>query len=491
MERKRNISISRQVSRYILAVFLISSILIGLCILVTAHLRNQNDRQLNSIATLSKFYKTADEMDYYARAFLSSNSADDYGAYCQRQTSAKSELTGIAAQSNAAFASQLSYLQNMLDTYDERLQESLNIPQNWYSGYQTLQYTNQLIQGTSSRYYDMVMYDIQLQMQEAQQLWRNQLVIVISLLASLLVASICLARYFYRIISAPIAEIVENIGSIQGGNYQISPMESGPEEIMILGNAIAEMAAILKNNIELLKYNTELDRKLLAQENENLRIKNLLYISKLNNLQAQINPHFLFNTLNLIAQRAILSGDQETSRLMEKTSALLRYSLDKSTKISTLNEELSCIESYFYIQQQRFEGRVCFRLDIEPNIQNIPMPAMILQPIVENSILHGVKNMTKNAEVSLKAHCYGGSLHIHIEDNGQGIPAEDLEEIQASFEEENPVISDSDSSHIGLRNVYQRMKMYYGSDMKLYIESEEGCGTVVTIEVLLGLGGAV
>lgn len=472
-------------------VFLVSSILIGLCIAVTTHLRRQNDKQISRIATLSDFYNTVDEMDSFARAYLSSGNAEDYTAYCQRLTCAQAHLEAVSAQSGSAVSNQLSFLRNMLDTYDERMQASLSIPQDWYTGYQVLQYTNQLIQGTISRYYEMLINDIRLQMAEAQQLWKNQLIIVVWLLTFLMSVSIGLSRYFLRKISAPIAEIVEAINSIQCGNYNISTMESGPEEILILSTAVSEMASILKNNMELLKYNAELDKQLLEQENENLRIKNLLYISELNNLQAQINPHFLFNTLNMIAQRAMLSGDGETSKLMENTSLLLRYSLDKSTKISTLNEELSCIESYFYIQQQRFEGRVSFQLDIESGIRNIPMPAMILQPIVENSIIHGIKNMTRNAEVCLKAHCHEGNLHIHIEDNGQGIPSEKLEELQASFEAENPVIDDSEKAHIGLKNVYRRMKMYYGSEMKLYIESEEGCGTVVTIEVLLGSGGTV
>ena len=161
------------------------------------------------------------------------------------------------------------------------------------------------------------------------------------------------------------------------------------------------MAGAIQNNIRLLKYNIEMDKQLLERENENLNMKNLLYQTELKSLQAQINPHFLFNTLNMIAKKAALSGDSETNLLMENISALLRYGLDKANKISTLKEELSCIENYFFIQQRRFEGRVSFVMDVPDYVPDISMPAMTLQPLVENSVIHGIKDVLENAEVIL------------------------------------------------------------------------------------------
>lgn len=488
MHRKKA-SIRQQIRCFVFAVLLISGIAVGLCVTVTTYLKERNDIGMSRIATLSDYYKIVDEMDGYARIYLSEGGKENYAEYERRQRSARSDIQTIAAHLNEIRAYHVYLLENMLDTYDERLQLYLQMPQDWYAGYRSLEYTNQLIQNTAPEYYDMLIADTQERMAHDQEVWRIQLLLVGGLLLSLFLLSLGVSRHFTRTISQPITEMVNDIRSVQQGNYNIPLKNPGTEELAVLTQAFSRMAAILKANDELLRYNAELDRQLLEQENENLRVKNLLYQSELKNLQAQINPHFLFNTLNMIAKRAMLSGDRETSELMENTSALLRYSLDKSSKISTLREELSCIKSYFYIQQQRFEGRVRFRLNVEPGLPDIPMPAMVLQPIVENSIIHGIRDMTQDAEVTLKAHCFEGDLHIHIEDNGQGIPSEQLEVLQSSFRPGAHADEDDDSTHIGLRNVYRRLEMYYGTEMRFYIESERDCGTVVTLEIPLEAGG--
>lgn len=484
-EKREKPTIQRQIRYYILVVLLISCVSIGGCIVVTTALKEKNDEQLDNISMLSDFYQAANDMDGYARAYLSGKKSEDYDFYLKKQQEARKNLEIISLRLDANSVYRISWLKNMLDTYDERLQLYLGMPQNWYTGYQLLDYTNDLIQGTSSRYHDMLIDYVQSQMIHAQQLWRIQVTLILIALTFLLMLSVWFSHYFSHKICNPIKEIIGNIQSVRQGDYNISPVFSSLDELKILADSFADMVTILENNYKLLKFNIELDHQLLEKENENLTIKNLLYQSELKNLQAQINPHFLFNTLNMIARRAVLNGDSETNSLIENTSVLLRYGLDKTSKISTFQEEISCIESYIFIQQRRFEGRVNFKLDVDPDIPNLSMPAMVLQPIVENSVIHGIRDMIESAEVALKAYCFEGKLHIYIEDNGQGISSEVLEILEASFEPLPNVSLSVEERHIGLTNVYRRLKMYYGDGIEFYVESEVGCGTVVTLKIPL------
>lgn len=485
MCKKKQTSLKRQLRYFVLGVFAVSCIGISLCIALTAHLKQRNDNMLETIATLSDFYGNVNEMDGYARAFVTDKREQNLQDYRTKQKQAKQNLQDVSAELQTEDAYRISFLSNMLDTYDEQMQAPAQEQGSWYTVYQQLDYTNDLIQNTAPQYHNLLVKTMRQEMRHTQQLWGTQLLLAGALLALLFAVAAFSAHYYSLKISRPISEMAENINLIQKGDYNLNTVNTGPAEMDILTHGFSDMAIAIKNNVELLKYNAELDKQLLEQENENLTMKNLLYQNELKSLQAQINPHFLFNTLNMIAKKAMLSGDNETSQMMENTSALLRYGLDKASKISTLQEELTCIECYFFIQQRRFAGRVSFALYVEPDLPNIPMPAMVLQPLVENSVMHGVRDMTQGAEVVLKAHRFENSLHLHIEDNGRGIASELLEEILSSLRVDS---SGEMQTHIGLANVHRRLKMYYGSDMKFSMESEADCGTVITLEIPLEAG---
>lgn len=485
MGSNKKMSIRKKLKTFVLAVFITSLISVILCIIVTMHLKTNNDRMLNSIAELSDFYSDVEAMDGYARDYVSSGNEGSFIQYESYQDSARNNLEDIRRTFLGEVSLRLGFLRNMLDTYDEALQNYGKDPDNWYITYQLLNYDEKLIQDTSQQYQKLIVSDMRKQMKNEQSIWIVQITVSVCMLILMVLLSARLLNYFAKEISNPITQLVDNIHSIQSGNYDIAKREMDLEEIRVIFNAFSDMAIKIKNNIELLKYNAELNRKLLEQENETLTIRNSFYQSELKNLQAQINPHFLFNTLNMIAKRSILNGDNETGLLMEKTTSLLRYGLDKANKISTWTEELSCIKNYFFIQQHRFEGRVLFELDVEPDIPDIQMPAMVLQPIVENSVMHGIKDMVDQAEIILKAHCFEEHLHIHIEDNGNGIPSEKLEALLASLKAYDTSADNSKRNHIGLKNVYQRLMMFYGSDLCFSIESDVDCGTIVTLEIPL------
>lgn len=476
-------SIQKQLRDLLAGILLASCAAIALCIFASAHLVRDNNRFLDGIGVLSDFYEIAGEMDVSARSYVSDKNEQDYLKYKELKKRAEGELDRLSSLFSQDTAVRISFLGNMLETYDERFSEQ-DSGGSWYACYQDLAYRNRLLQDTEGRYHELLVDSIREEMGKRERAWFLQITGISIVFLVLLAGAAVLSSRYNRRITRPILEMVKNIEQIQRGDYNIQPVSSGPAEIKILGDAFIQMAGAIQNNIRLLKYNIEMDKQLLERENENLNMKNLLYQTELKSLQAQINPHFLFNTLNMIAKKAALSGDSETNLLMENISALLRYGLDKANKISTLKEELSCIENYFFIQQRRFEGRVSFVMDVPDYVPDISMPAMTLQPLVENSVIHGIKDVLENAEVILKVREIGNVIQIHVEDNGLGMESEDLEKLQASLRMD-AMRKEQDGGHIGLNNVYRRLVMYYGEEMNFTIESEAGCGTIVSLEIPL------
>jgi sensor histidine kinase YesM len=151
--------------------------------------------------------------------------------------------------------------------------------------------------------------------------------------------------------------------------------------------------------------------------------------------------------------------------------------MDKSNRMSTLQEEIACAENYISIQRLRLGERITFELTAAKNLPNIMLPGMLLQPLIENSCVHGVAEMLKGAVVTVTAGSRNGALFLSVEDNGKGISAERLEEI---------ISGQSGERHIGLVNAKRRIEMLYGDSATFHIESTEDVGTLVSITIAQG-----
>lgn len=212
-----------------------------------------------------------------------------------------------------------------------------------------------------------------------------------------------------------------------------------------------------------------------------------MYVSQLNEkqarlqmLQAQINPHFLYNTLNLMASLANIYDAPEIRIVAIKMADILRYNL-KSGPIVTLKEEIDQVERYIAIQAIRFPDKYVMECALPAELQQMQVPSFILQPIVENAVLHGLSECERDGYVMINCFVEFDKLHILIADNGVGICPEKLAEIRQSLEK----ATQEPHSSIGLCNVNQRIQAYCGSDCSLSISSTEGKGTIVEITLLL------
>lgn len=200
--------------------------------------------------------------------------------------------------------------------------------------------------------------------------------------------------------------------------------------------------------------------------------KKLRILSQLSALQAHINPHFLFNTLNTI--NYVVRTDPEKGRmLIQKLSYILRETIYRSANFVELIDELRLVKSYLEIEKERFGERLQYELNVEDDLYRFQLPSFILQPIVENSIKHGFSLKTRRLSVTVKVYSRLNKVFLEVQDTGKGIEKEMLKKIMC-FSCENSV---------GLRNVHDRLKNLYGDEFSFKIKSAEGKGTHVTIVI--------
>ncbi len=196
--------------------------------------------------------------------------------------------------------------------------------------------------------------------------------------------------------------------------------------------------------------------------------KNLLMEARLQALTSQINPHFLFNTLNSVS--SLIRTNPEQARVMIlKLSRILRRLLRKHEHLSPLRDELDFIDDYLSIEQVRYGGKLRFEKQIEPRAMDMLVPSMLLQPLVENCIKHGLSGKVAGGTIVLRAWRERSTLYVVVEDDGAGISPERLSNLKGSG--------------IGVTNVSERLKVLFGEEGVLRIESEEGRGTRVEIQV--------
>lgn len=283
-------------------------------------------------------------------------------------------------------------------------------------------------------------------------------------------------------IAAPIQRLTETAEKISEGRVEeFCIVKTGPrdmEEAMILTDTFNYMMEQIKERIRLMRENGEAREALHEKELENLRILNLLRTSELKALQMQMNPHFLFNTLNMISKTAYLGELDKTVLLLQKTAQLLRYSLDYMGKSVTLKREMEMLGNYVYLQEQRFGERISFEFWLDERFHHIQIPCLILQPLVENSIVHGVGSYLKSGRIEISTRYLEKERKgvISIRDNGLGMDEEQIKSVRESL-----VIEKEQMEKIGLANVYRRLRLFFSGKSEMEIHSILGERTEIRL----------
>ncbi|WP_408976126.1 cache domain-containing sensor histidine kinase [Paenibacillus jiagnxiensis] len=275
-------------------------------------------------------------------------------------------------------------------------------------------------------------------------------------------------------ITAPIKQLGRYMDQIQSGNLNVDIQPAGHDEIGAVMLRFRGMMDTI-NNLILREYRLELANK----------------TNQLKALQAQINPHFLNNTLQIIGTLALELKVPRIYALLSALAKMMHYSMHYEDKNVTLRDELEHVKAYIELQKERFENRFIFRYDVEEQLLDLPMPKMILQPIVENYFKHGLERSAVNGEIILLASALaGGGVKITVQNNGNHIPEARLLRLQRELAQwppngSHPLDTEQDVKRpsIGLANVLARLKLFSGDMASLSIGNLHPAGVKITLHI--------
>ena len=261
-------------------------------------------------------------------------------------------------------------------------------------------------------------------------------------------------------ITAPIRELSNAMKQVEQENFDIEIQSRRKDEIGHLITSFHYMVGKIRQLI------CEVYQKKIEQKNAEIRA-----------LQAQINPHFLYNTLDSINWMLIERDEQDISDVVISLGEILRYAVGGQNHLVPLGSEARYIESYLFIQKNRLEDRLNYQWELAEDTLDVLVPRLIMQPIVENAVIHGIEPLKKGGVILMKAWIEKEMLLIRVTDNGRGMNQEELEALREK-------ISGTDEiENIGMRNIQRRMELTYGQEQAMEIESVQGEGATITLRM--------
>jgi two-component system sensor histidine kinase YesM len=290
-------------------------------------------------------------------------------------------------------------------------------------------------------------------------IWYTSLCLILSILISILLTGTFTKRITF---------VKDQMLKASEGYLDLREELSGHDEINDLYNILRQMVhTIAKTNAEITEERLNVEHLKLSRSEAEFKV-----------LASQINPHFLYNTLETIRMKAYANKDKETADLIKTLGKFMRRSLDVSGELVTVESELSFVHNYLILQSARFGDRVHFNIYSEiPG--DTPILPLIIQPIVENCYKHGVESMKTGAYIFIKLLRDGNDCIIEVTDNGKGMNEEQLEKLREKIRKSDTTSGKS----IGLTNTDSRVKKYYGDEYGMEFFSEEGKGTTVRITI--------
>lgn len=259
-----------------------------------------------------------------------------------------------------------------------------------------------------------------------------------------LAISIPLSGFLVSRIDRPLNQLEKAISALADGDYR-------PD----INFDDSEIGQVGKYLLDISRNNLELREKLLSSELNEKEAELLL-------LQERINPHFLYNTLDALYFMAVIDGADDVAEMVKNLSEVFKLSLNKGDKLITIRDELEKVRAYMKIQNMRYQDKFMLEIDVDEDIKDYRILTFLLQPVVENAVIHGLEGKVGSGTVSIIGYQEDDEIRITIHDNGVGI--EDLSRLESGY---------------GVRNVKERIRLYYGESYQVSIESALGQGTTV------------
>lgn len=461
---KNTFSIQDSLRRLVMAIGILLVVILGAALVMLLSANGHYSRLMHNVTTASEFNQefknTIDQKMYYYVTESRYSQGIPIAEVRAAQELAKSLIeTTTNKESRQAITSVLDLCENLeyriyqietTSSYDQRLTQLEN---NIYV----------LTSLVEEYMYEYLYYEASELNALRQQMGRRLLMEAgaIILLTALAIASVL--RYSIRLsrsITEPLVELSSRAEEVTGGDLtEREPVRSQVREIGTLGIGMEAMIA-----------------RLNAQMLESQARQESLRRTELALLQAQINPHFLYNTMDTIIWLMEAEKTQEAVEMVSNLSAFFRHSLSNGRDIITLAEEERHVQSYLQIQQARYKDILEYTLDISPQVHRALVPKLTLQPLVENALYHGIKLKRAKGHIRIRGWLEQGQVILEIEDNGVGLTQTQLEQLRHTMEGEGKV-------GFGLSAVNRRLQLQFGPQYGLSLASQEGLGTRVTARI--------
>ncbi len=291
---------------------------------------------------------------------------------------------------------------------------------------------------------------------------RTQQRLMYLILAVSILALIICSVFFSRKLVDPIRDMMEQMKQVETGNFDIRLPVRRSDEIGILSARFNQMSETLKKYIDQY-YGAQIRQK----------------EAELTALRSQIYPHFLYNTLEIIRMTAMENSDNKVSEMIEALSVQIHYLIGTAQDMVPLREEIRIVKKYIYLLNCRIEGRVWLSASME-GLQDILVPKLILQPIVENAYVHGLKPKNGNGRISIEVQLSGDDMELSVMDNGIGMDQQELKKIGELLNGNDPGIKNEYNwQSVGMKNIHDRLRYLYGEGYGIQVTSHPGVGTIV------------
>ncbi|WP_339315087.1 sensor histidine kinase [Paenibacillus sp. FSL R10-2734] len=300
----------------------------------------------------------------------------------------------------------------------------------------------------------------------------NRIIFLASIvILSALIMAILLIYYVSRLLTGRMLYLSKHISKVASGNLGATLVIDGKDEI---GQLARQFNNMVRNINHLMSEVQESNR----QKNETQLKQNEI---KFKMMASQINPHFLFNALESIRMKALVRGQADISQVVRLLGKMMRKNLEVGNGMISLQSELETVNCYLVIQKFRYDDRLTYELHVDPKANLFQIPPLIIQPLVENCVIHGLENRIEGGMVRVEIRLEDSYLKVQVSDNGAGISKARIQEIRKMLENND----DYETNNIGMRNIHLRLQLTYGPQCGLTLTSQIGFGTQISFAIPL------
>lgn len=444
---------------------------------------------LNKSQELTALYDELDQIQNVLEVYLSTRSSDSLQSFYDHSNSISYNNSILRSdEGNTDRGIRIKNLTGMIDHYLKILDETIVDKRNkkiseYRAGYQQAvkeyNYIGSYIQEImSTDLSESAGKYIEIQKEVDRTSFINYTMFGIAIL---LISTIIII--FSIEITKPITKLASYAKEVRDGNFDVDIIEDGTSsEIRLLYQTFRSMTKSIKEYVDELKEKQRLERVLIEEKFDNLKMKNALHEAELLALQSQVNPHFIFNSINIGAKVAMLQGDSVTCDYLENFADIFRYNLKGLDYNATLQEEYDNVLAYMSLLTTRFGDIIDFRYEVpqDIDIKEFILPRMTLQPLMENAYIHGISKQEDGGIIELNIHKEDNRLFIIISNTGDEFPKEAIDLIlNRKWKDKKTPSKKGHTTGIGMDNVLNRLRLFYEERDVMNIVSEKGLTKVI------------